>query len=188
VSFYNFSEQYVYGQIEKSKPQTNYPFHYADPLNLKLTDIDGSQFGSKNRINKYNSKYSGLVIEDVPGAQSSSLKKGISTQRKTNPLNPQYFLPGQKEIIKPENNPYGKTSFDFKPRTTSFGQRKLPKLKSDEGEKPKILGSNNHRQDDGENLINNGQGGDTGLDNNPQYNNNGNSEKVYSHTEGNAER
>ena len=67
--------------IEKSKPQTNYPFKYADPLNLKIQDIDGCQFGSKNRINKYNSKYSGLVINDVPGAQSSSLKKGIVSQR-----------------------------------------------------------------------------------------------------------
>ncbi len=35
---------------------------------------------------------------DVPGAQPSTLKKCPTTNRNTNPLNPQYSYPGQSEL------------------------------------------------------------------------------------------
>ena len=48
-------EIFKYGPIEKSKPQTQYPFFYQPALNLKLDDIKGTNIGSKNKINKFNS-------------------------------------------------------------------------------------------------------------------------------------
>ncbi len=94
--------------IEKSKPATIYPYTYPDPYNLKVTDIDGTEIGSKNRINKFVGNNYNLILKDINGSQAGSKKKGIVTQRQTNPLNPTYVLPGQVELGK-NNNPYGNT-------------------------------------------------------------------------------
>lgn len=96
--------------IEGSKPQTIYPFNYPVAYNLKVDDIDGSNVGSKNRINKFHSVYDcNLNVKDVPGAEVGSLKKGIVTQRNTNPINPKYKYIGDSEIgLTNSNNPYGK--------------------------------------------------------------------------------
>jgi hypothetical protein len=37
-------------------------------------------------------------IQDVPGAQVGSLKKGMTSVRRTNPLIPSYLMPGNTEI------------------------------------------------------------------------------------------
>jgi len=121
--FCKLRESYVYGKIEKSKPQTNYPFFRQDPLNMKINDIEGTQFGSRNKISKFQSLYSGMHISDLPDAKSSSLKKGIVTQRNTNPLDPNYVLPGSKQIIIPENNPYAKTTYDIKSKLDAKVQK-----------------------------------------------------------------
>lgn len=96
--------------IEKSKPQTNYPYTYPCAYNLMCEDIDGCRVGTKNRINKYQSPYEyNLNIKDIPGARAGSLKKGIVTERNTNPINPKYKYIGAVELgNKYENDPYGK--------------------------------------------------------------------------------
>ena len=94
--------------IEGSKPQTIYPYTYPDPYNLRLNDIDGSQVGTKNRINKFQSPFDyNLNLTDVPGAIAGSLKKGIVTERNTNPINPKYKYIGEQELGKFHiNDPY----------------------------------------------------------------------------------
>jgi hypothetical protein len=47
------------------------------------------------------------------------LKKGISTKRSTNPLNPIYSLLGAKELTQDNNNPYG-TSYNWKLKKKEF--------------------------------------------------------------------
>ena len=49
-----------------------------------------------------------LILSDIEGAKTGSLKKGIISKRTTNPLNPAYILPGNLELEK-NNNPYGDT-------------------------------------------------------------------------------
>lgn len=46
--------------------------------------------------------------EDIEGAKAGSLKKGPTTNRISNPLDPDYAIPGQKELG--EQNPYSKTA------------------------------------------------------------------------------
>ena len=49
-----------------------------------------------------------LILSDIENAQSGTLKRGIKTDRKTNPLDPVYTFPGNLES--PQNqNPYGNT-------------------------------------------------------------------------------
>ena len=91
-------EIFKYGPIEKSKPQTQYPFFYQPALNLKLDDIKGTNIGSKNKINKFNGNNYGLITHDIKGCNVGSLKKGIVTKRCTNPLMPNYEYLGAKEI------------------------------------------------------------------------------------------
>jgi hypothetical protein len=40
-----------------------------------------------------------LRTDDIEGAQSGSLKKAPSTKRNVNPLDPQYNMPGDKELV-----------------------------------------------------------------------------------------
>jgi hypothetical protein len=115
IWFLNLRESYVHGKIEKSKPQTSYPFFHSDPLNMKISDIEGTQYGSRNKINRFQSKHSGIDISDIVESKFSSLKKGIVTQRNTNPLDPNYVLPGSKNIMVPENNPFARTTSHIKP-------------------------------------------------------------------------
>lgn len=105
---YGNGENYIHGKIEGSKPVTFPPIVYADPFNLKTSDIGGAQIGSKNKFNRFTSPNFNLVLGDIEGAKSGSLKKGIVSERMTNPLDPKYNLPGDKELEK-DNNPYGYT-------------------------------------------------------------------------------
>jgi hypothetical protein len=41
-----------------------------------------------------------MVTKDIDKAQASTLKKGITTIRQTNPLMPNYQFPGNKEVSK----------------------------------------------------------------------------------------
>ena len=43
--------------------------------------------------------------DDIEGAKSGSLKKGPTTNRISNPLDPSYDIPGHKELG--DSNPYG---------------------------------------------------------------------------------
>jgi hypothetical protein len=81
---------------------------------MKILDIDGTNVGSKNRINIFNSCNYNLTNSDIFASGPSSLKRGISTQRNINPLEPKYFMPGHKEVNS-DNNPYGSTLHSKKP-------------------------------------------------------------------------
>lgn len=108
---YKNGEHYVHGQIQGSKPATNNPYVYPDPFNMKTTDIQGTQVGSKNAINKFSGQNFNLQLGDIRGARSGSLKKGITTKRMTDPLDPRYVIPGQIQLEGVNNNPYGNTIF-----------------------------------------------------------------------------
>jgi hypothetical protein len=164
--FYKFRESYVYGKIEKSKPQTNYPFFHPDPLNMKISDIEGAQFGSRNKISKFQSLYSGMHITDLPDARSSSLKKGIVTQRNTNPLDPNYVLPGSKQIIIPENNPYAKTTFDIKSKLDARGQKNNTKEKIEVISKSNFVEKCNHDNKIEHTMLNNNESSRLNTENN----------------------
>ena len=89
---------FKYGPIEKNKPMTQYPYFYQPSLNLKVNDIEGSNIGSKNRINKFRGNDYELTTQDIQGCCVGSLKKGIVTKRCTNPLTPDYQFLGAKEL------------------------------------------------------------------------------------------
>ena len=109
---YNFkqkdSDLYQYGPIEKSKPKTIYPYFYQPALGMKVDDIHGTNIGSKNHINKFNGKNFEMMTNDIKGCNVGSLKKGIVTNRCTNPLNPNYQFPGEKEFEGMKNGEYCK--------------------------------------------------------------------------------
>ena len=107
---YKNGESYTYGLIEKSKPQTNYPYSYPDPFALRVNDIMGAQAGSKNRINKFTGNNYELTTKDIRGCSAGSLKKGITTQRCTNPLVPKYQMPGAVELNGIQNDPFARTA------------------------------------------------------------------------------
>lgn len=108
---YGNGEDYIHGKIEGNEPMTYPPIIYADPFNLKTTDIIGTQIGSKNKLNRFSSENYNLIIDDIEGSKSGSLRKGINGKRMTNPLQPEYDLPGNLEFIGKDYNPYGSTLF-----------------------------------------------------------------------------
>ena len=99
--------QNKFGPIEKTKPHTGYQYIFKVPFNLKIDDIEGSNYGSKNKIKNFKSKNYCYDISDIKGTKSGTLLKGICTQRNTNPLSPKYKYPGNEELKgNYENNPY----------------------------------------------------------------------------------
>ena len=95
------------GPIEKNKPVVYSNYLMENPLNLKLNDIEGSNVGSKNKFKNFIGKNFCYNNNDIIGAQSGTLLKGISTKRMTNPIWPKYKYPGQDELKGfYENNPY----------------------------------------------------------------------------------
>ena len=107
-AFKKNEEIFKYGPIERSKPQTQYPYFYQPALNLKLDDIKGTNIGSKNKINKFNGNNYELTTHDIIGSNVGSLKKGIVTQRCTNPLMPKYQFLGEKELQNSKLEEYSK--------------------------------------------------------------------------------
>ena len=109
----------IYGKIEKSKPCTFLPFNSSQSFKQNTSELPDTQAGSKNKIKKFNSDNSNLIISDISGTQTSSIKKGLCTSRVTNPLNPVYILPGSKELINKNNNPFG-TTYNWKTKNEMF--------------------------------------------------------------------
>jgi hypothetical protein len=97
-----------HGVIDGAKPVTLNLKKHADPLGLKNSDIHGSEVGSKNRISVFKSCNYNLTNVDIHASGPASLKRGITTLRNINPLEPKYNMPGHLEVNS-ENNPYGST-------------------------------------------------------------------------------
>ncbi len=68
-----------------------------------------------------------VKCDDIEGAQSGTLKKAPNTIRHTNPMNPDYQFPGNKELSEGDaNNPYGQ-----KPQAYESPYDKLKKEQED---------------------------------------------------------
>lgn len=106
------------GYIEKSKPNPLYNLIYRNPNNLKTDDISGAQPGTVNKINKFSSQ-NNLLINDIEGTASGSLKKYIVTNRITNPITPDYILPGHLTNRNNQHDPFGELSSKLKERPKS---------------------------------------------------------------------
>jgi hypothetical protein len=107
------------GPIEKSKPRVKYPYYY-EYSNLKVDDIEGSNPGSKNFINKFTGNDFYIRIEDIEKSGAGSLKKGIITKRCINPLMPKYQYPGEKESKDP--------IFNINKKKLNFRSSSVPKM------------------------------------------------------------
>ena len=96
-----------FGPIEKNRPLVGSQYLYKVPLNLKVDDIEGSNIGSKNKYKKFNSNNFYYNVNDIKGAQTGTLLKGMFTKRRTNPLWPKYKYLGEEELKGYfNNNPY----------------------------------------------------------------------------------
>ena len=88
----------THGPIEGNKPSVFSKYHYQPPFNLRNDDILGSNPGSKNYMNKFNGMNYIYTSQDIIGAQPSTLRRGIETKRRVNPLRPKYNYLGAEEI------------------------------------------------------------------------------------------
>ena len=133
-----------FGPIEKSKPHTGYQYMFKVPFNLKVDDIEGSNYGSKNKIKNFTSKNFCYDISDIKGAKSGTLLKGIYTQRNTNPLCPKYKYPGNEELKGYfENNPYNNYNQNIninlsRSKSMTNSLKKISEKKEDKNKDKKI--------------------------------------------------
>jgi hypothetical protein len=79
--------------------------------NLQTKDIIGAEADSKSKgqFTYYQRRDPPKQLtqnEDIPGSKCGTLKLAIITERQTNPLNPEYQVPGNKETGG-LNDPYG---------------------------------------------------------------------------------
>ncbi len=129
------------GQIDGSQPKDP-AFRNRGPkcLSLDIHDIDGTKVGTKGlKAFKTDSRrdYREInKVDDIQGAKVGSLLKGPKTNRVVNPLNPQYPLPGAKEL-EGRSNPYGEnvqaaankpSTAPVNARRKNFSNQKVPNL------------------------------------------------------------
>jgi hypothetical protein len=92
------------GAVDGSRPrpaiQTRSPPHTR---HLDNRDIEGSAAGTRGlgTVGKLDRNYEKRLVDasDIEGAQAGSKKKGISTLRKTNPLDPAYVWKTEEEKV-----------------------------------------------------------------------------------------
>ena len=93
------------GEVQGSKPCVLPPERKSlyPPATMRTTDILGAMAGSKG-LGVFAESHTrkdfrqSNKTDDIEGAHSGSLKKGPSTKRVCNPLDPSYEVPGQKEL------------------------------------------------------------------------------------------
>ena len=116
------STQIKIGKVQGSSSKILHPQakNRIVSYSLKNDDILGSRTGTTG--NKYvkekNRKHFGKVnqTKDIPGAQTSTLRKGIQTKRCLNPLVPAYKYPGHeqdKEYLRSLYDPHYKPPADL---------------------------------------------------------------------------
>ena len=95
-------------------PKSIYP--YKVNKNLDTYDIPGSQPNTTSLLSKLESKYGRKLQyekDDIIGSHPGSLVKGIKTNRKTNPLSPEYPLI-QGNSLEFGNEKNNKHEYDYK--------------------------------------------------------------------------
>lgn len=152
----NEEKSFFYGPIEKSKPESKYPYYYKPALNLKLDDIKGSNPGSKNTIKYFKGKDFELYNSDIAKANASSLKRGIITKRCTNPLLPKYQYLGETELKENKGSLINlKKNCDSTPLISSNKEEENEKNKENREKDKKIKIFNNiSNKDTNDKLIN----------------------------------
>ena len=143
-----------YGVVEKSCPKV-IPEHKNGPLSytLKTEDISGAHAGTKGlgpfaeRARTYQRQL--VKCDDIEGAQVGTLQKAPKTIRQTNPLNPSYQFPGEKELTTANaNNAFGQA-----PQTTKSPYEKLKKEEADlKGESKPLVNGKEYRKES-ENIV-----------------------------------
>ena len=94
---YTTLQPLIAGHVPMSKPREIYRGEPHRSAILDNSDILGSssqRFSGTLPINVYSKlmigKGLGSITSDIPGAQTGTLHRGLRTQRRTNPLDPQY--------------------------------------------------------------------------------------------------
>jgi hypothetical protein len=133
------------GKIEGNMPNYTQQRKKGPPCaSLDTADIDGAQSGTKGlgvfaghrrtHFTKTNN------IHDIAGSTVGSLKKGVNTNRISNPLNPDYVIPGQTEYN--NNNAFGLTGGQV-----MTGTQSLQKQEPGRNYKPNIKMPHNINRD-----------------------------------------
>lgn len=133
-----------YGKLD-NKVAVRHPkdVNKAMSSDLRTGDIDGAQAStSTQHVTKLKTRDTLIKTEDIPGAQTGTLKKGMETGRHLDPLWPAYVVPGHSEPgpilarnTKPEGfmSKYGTSinsasKFTAKNELASPGEVKSPEL------------------------------------------------------------
>jgi hypothetical protein len=102
--------KYSYGHVEGSKPNAFSRYHTEQfGYNLRTDDIEGAQTGTKGDLQLFKLKHGRPLrysAEDIVGAKSDTLKKGMVTNRCTNPVDPRYRMLGGEELKEEGNGRY----------------------------------------------------------------------------------
>jgi len=114
-----------YGQVD-NKVMVRHPkeVNKVTSADLNTADIEGAQAGtSTQHVNKLETRDTFMKTKDIPGAQTTTLRKGMTTTRHLDPLWPAYKFPGHTEPppvytknLKPSNSTQNfgiKTASDF---------------------------------------------------------------------------
>lgn len=112
----------MYGQIEGSYPKRYYHRERGNiSLDLSTSDIEGAQSGTKglgmfSKITREEIR-NPIMAQDIEGAQAGTLKKGVSSNRRTNPINPDYQeLGGKQNNLRPDMVYAEPVKYEIKPR------------------------------------------------------------------------
>ena len=87
---------------------------------LKLNDIEGSNSGSLNKINKFQGNDFNLIIDDIKGTKSGSLKSGIFRKNNLNPLAPKYTYLSKDNFFEKKNTHRNDRNYNKLNRSKSF--------------------------------------------------------------------
>lgn len=123
-----------YGAIPGGKP-AGLPRAVSGVRNLNTQDIDGAQQDTRNKgaftwMDRRQTR-SINVTSDIAGCQADTLKRAFVGKRNLNPLEPNYFYPGDAENANNVNDPFGEktcsmSAANFK-TAVNFGVKALKK-------------------------------------------------------------
>ena len=116
----NNNEIEYYGKIDKSIPKQIFPNINKESYCLKLNDIEGSNSGSLNKINKFQGNDFNLIIDDIKGTKSGSLKSGIFRKNNLNPLAPKYTYLSKDNLFEKKNTHRNDRNYNKLNRSKSF--------------------------------------------------------------------